>query len=58
VVSNKRGKYHGLKVRYLPDAIANIFSMNELKKLYPITYGSWNGFYAYTRMSKVFLILT
>ncbi len=37
VVTNKRGTYGGLKVWYLPDSIANIFSMHELKKLYRIT---------------------
>jgi hypothetical protein len=45
VVTNKRGMYRGLKVWYLPDGIANIFSMHELEKLYPITYDSWKGYY-------------
>ena len=45
VVTNKRGTYEGLKVWYLPDGIANIFSMHELEKLYRITYDSWKGYY-------------
>ena len=30
---------------YLPDRIANIFLMHKLKKLYRITYDSWDGYY-------------
>jgi hypothetical protein len=45
VVTNKKGTYGGLKVWYLPDGIANIFSMHELEKLYHITYDSWKGYY-------------
>jgi hypothetical protein len=45
VVTNKRGTYRGLKVWHLPDGIANIFLMHELKKLYCITYNSWKGYY-------------
>jgi hypothetical protein len=40
-----KGEYGGLSVWYLPDGIANIFSMHELEKLYRITYDSWEGFY-------------
>jgi hypothetical protein len=45
VMTNKRGKYGRLKVWYIPDEIANIFSMHELKKMYCITYDSWDGYY-------------
>ncbi len=34
-----------LKVWYLPDGFANIFSMHKLEQLYCITYDSWDGFY-------------
>jgi hypothetical protein len=45
VVTNLRGSYGRLKVCYLPDRIANIFSMHKLERLYHITYDSWDGFY-------------
>jgi hypothetical protein len=45
MVMNKKGTYGGLKVWYLPDGIANIFSMHELEKKYRITYNSWMGYY-------------
>ncbi len=45
MVTNKRGTYGNLKVWYLPDGIANIFSTHELEKLYRITYNSWQGYY-------------
>ncbi len=45
VMTNKRGKYRGLNVWYIPDGIANIFSMHELEKMYPITYNSWVWYY-------------
>ena len=46
LVSTKQmGKYGKMKVRYIPDGIANIISMHELEKLYPITYDSWEGYY-------------
>ncbi len=31
---------------YIPEGIANIFSMNELEKRYRITYDSWQDYYA------------
>jgi hypothetical protein len=34
-----------MKVWYIPNGIANIFSMHELEKHYRITYDSWEGFY-------------
>ena len=37
-------RYRKLKVWYLPDGIANFFSMHELEKLYHITYNSWEGY--------------
>ena len=30
---------------YIPNGLANIFSMHKLKKHYRITYDSWEGFY-------------
>jgi hypothetical protein len=45
VTSNLQGTYGGLKVRYLPDGIANILSMHELERSYCITYDSWDGYY-------------
>ena len=46
VTTNKQGRYGSMKVWYVPDGIANIFSMHELEQLYRITYDSWDGFYA------------
>jgi hypothetical protein len=43
VVTNLRGSYGRLKVWYLPDRLANIFSMHQLERLYHITYNSWDG---------------
>ncbi len=40
VMTNKR-----LNVWYIPDGIANIFSMHKLEKMYHITYDSWDGYY-------------
>jgi hypothetical protein len=45
VMTDKRGKYGGLNVWYIPDGITNIFSMHELEKMYHITYNSWDGYY-------------
>jgi hypothetical protein len=44
-MTNKRGRYSGLNVCYIPDGIANMFSMQELEKMYRITYDSWDGYY-------------
>jgi hypothetical protein len=44
-VTNKKGKFGQLNVWYLPDGIADIFSMHKLEKMYRITYNSWEGFY-------------
>jgi hypothetical protein len=43
VSTNQMGTYGNLKVWYIPDKIANIFSMHELEKKYRITYDSWEG---------------
>jgi hypothetical protein len=45
VTTNKKGRFGRLSAWYLPDGIANIFSMHELEKLYRITFDSWEGFY-------------
>ncbi len=45
VTTNLRGSYGRLKVWYLPKGIADIFFMHELKRLYHITYNSWDGYY-------------
>ena len=45
VATNLRGTYGGIKVWYLPDGIANIFSMHELERSYRIMYDSWEGYY-------------
>jgi hypothetical protein len=45
VTSNLKGNYGRLKVWYVPEGIANIFSMHELECLYRITYDSWDGYY-------------
>jgi hypothetical protein len=45
VSTNQMGTYGNLKVWYIPDRIANIFSMHELEKKYLITYDSWEGHY-------------
>jgi len=34
-----------ISVWNIPKGIANIFSMNELKEKYRITYDSWEGYY-------------
>jgi hypothetical protein len=38
--------FDSLNACYIPEGIANIFSMNELEKRYCITYDSWQGYYA------------
>ena len=34
-----------MKEWFIPEGIANIFSMIELEKKYRITYDSWQGYY-------------
>jgi hypothetical protein len=67
VTTNKKGKFGRLNVWYLPDGMANIFSMHELEKMYRITYDSWEGFYVvhtprgevhFTRMNRASHTLT
>jgi hypothetical protein len=41
VSTNQMGSYGKIIVWYLPNRIANIFSMHELEK----SYQSWEGFY-------------
>ena len=45
VATNLRGTYGGIKVWYLPDGIANIFSMHKIERSYRIMYDSWEGYY-------------
>jgi hypothetical protein len=45
VTSNLKGNYGRLKVWYVPEGTANIFSMHKLERLYCITYNSWDGNY-------------
>ncbi len=42
VTRNLKRNYGGLKVWYVPEGIANIFSMHKLERLYRITYDSWD----------------
>jgi hypothetical protein len=43
--TNQQGDFRTMKVWYIPEGIANIFSMNELEKIYRITYDSREGYY-------------
>jgi hypothetical protein len=43
--TNQQGDYGTMSVWYIPEEIANVFSMNELEKKYQITYDSWEGYY-------------
>ena len=43
--TNQQGDFRTMKVWYIPEGIANIFSMNELEKKYRITYDSREGYY-------------
>ena len=53
-VTNMKGKFGRLNMWYLPNGIANILSMQELEKMYRITYASWEGFYVmHTPRGKV-----
>ena len=42
--TNQQGEFRTMKVWYIPERIANIFSMNELEKKYRITYDSCEGY--------------
>jgi len=44
VMTNELGSFGSLNVWYIPNVIANIFSMHELEKHYRITYDSWEGY--------------
>ena len=39
------GSFRRLNIWYIPNGIANIFLVHELKKHYRITYDSWEVFY-------------
>ena len=43
--TNIMGDYGSMTAWFIPEGIANIFSMSELKKRYRITYDSWQGYY-------------
>ena len=45
VKTNQVGQFGKIRAWYMPDGIANIFSMHQLEKLYRITYDSWLGYY-------------
>jgi hypothetical protein len=55
--TNLIGNFGIMKAWYIPDRIANIFSMNELEKKYPITYNSWEGYYVCVCVSDLWLRL-
>ena len=42
---NQKGEYGRVEAWYMPKGIANIFSMNEIEKLYCITYNIIYGYY-------------
>jgi hypothetical protein len=42
--TNKVGDYGSMIVWFIPQRIANIFSMNKLEKKYRITYGNWQDY--------------
>jgi hypothetical protein len=46
VMTHQKGAYGKLTVWYLPNGIANIFSMHELEQQYMILYDSWEGYYS------------
>ena len=45
VTTNELGRFGRLNMWYIPNGIANLFSMQELEKHYRITYDSWQGYY-------------
>ena len=45
VTTNEQGRFGKLRVWYIPNGIANIFSMQELEQHYRITYDSRDGYY-------------
>ncbi len=54
VTTNQMGSYGRMNVWYIPEGIANIFSMHELEKIYCITYDSLDGYYVvHTPRGKV-----
>ncbi len=54
VTTNQMGSYGRMNVWYIPEGIANLFSMHELEKMYHITYDSLDGYYVmHTPRGKV-----
>jgi hypothetical protein len=49
--TNIVGDYGYMTAWFIPEGIATIFLMSELKKRYPITYDSWQGYYVVHTMS-------
>ncbi len=45
MTTHQKGTYGKLIVWYIPNGIANIFSMHKLEQQYRITYDSWEGYY-------------
>jgi hypothetical protein len=45
VMTSLMGKYGPMNAWYIPKGIANIFSMNEVKKRYRVMFDSWEGYY-------------
>jgi hypothetical protein len=43
VVTNQMGKYESINAWYIPEGIANIFSIHKLEKKHRIMYDSWQG---------------
>ncbi len=46
VMTNQKGTFGRFNVWYVPNGIANIFSMHELEQQHCITYDSWVGYYS------------
>ena len=54
MVIKEEGTYRCLQVLNMPEGIANIFSMPELKRFYRMTYDSWEGYYTiHTKYDEV-----
>jgi hypothetical protein len=54
VMTNKMGSFGQMNVWYIPNGIANKFSMHKLEKHYRIMYDSWEGYYlVHTPMGAV-----
>jgi hypothetical protein len=51
-LTNLMGKYGSINAWYIPEGIANIFSVHELEKKHRIAYDSWQGYYKVHMPSK------